>query len=89
MLGAVHYPIGIIAGDRSLLPVPAPMLPRPHDGKVSIAATHVAGLTDHMVLPVTHTLMVYDRRVIAAVLAFLAEGSFGRAMPRPVDQEVQ
>jgi len=77
-LGQVDYPLGIIAGDRALLPLSLGLLPRPHDGKVSVAATRVGGLTDHVTLPVTHTLMVYDRRVIAATLAFLREGAFDR-----------
>ena len=75
-LGSVDYPLGIIAGNRPLLPLPFNPIPRPHDGKVSIAATRVAGISDHLTLPVTHTLMVYDRRVILAALAFLKEGSF-------------
>jgi len=76
VLGAIDYPVGVIAGDRSLLPVPAAMLAPPHDGKVRIAATHAEGIADHTTLPVTHTLMVYDRRVINAALAFLAKGAF-------------
>lgn len=76
ILGTINYPVGVIAGNRSLLPVPARLLPRPHDGKVSISATHAAGVADRLTLPVTHTLMVYDRRVIAAALAFLADGAF-------------
>jgi hypothetical protein len=82
LLGIIDYPVGVIAGDRPLLPLPFRLLPLPHDGKVSIAATRVAGLADHVTLPVTHTLMVYDRRVIAAAMAFLAEGSFSRASNR-------
>ena len=79
-LGVVDYPLGIIAGDRALLPLSLGLLPRPHDGKVSIAATHVAGLADHVTLPVTHTLMVYDRRVIRAALGFLRDGAFDGAL---------
>jgi pimeloyl-ACP methyl ester carboxylesterase len=76
VLGSITYPLGIIAGDRPLFPLPLPLLSRPHDGKVSIAATRVAGLADHVTLPVTHTLMVYDRRVIAAALGCLEDGTF-------------
>ena len=77
-LGAVDYPLGVIAGDRPLLPLPFLPLPHPHDGKVSVAATQVTGLADHIVLPLTHTLMVYDRRLISATLEFLETGRFVR-----------
>lgn len=76
-LGPVDFELGVIAGDRALLRVPFAPLPAPHDGKVSVASTRVAGLSGHQVLPVSHTLMVYDRRVTRATLGFLAEGRFG------------
>jgi pimeloyl-ACP methyl ester carboxylesterase len=78
ILGSIDYPAGVIAGDRPLLPLPFKLLPRPHDGKVSLAATRVKGVTDHLRLPVTHTLMVYDSRVIVAALSFLNDGAFAR-----------
>ena len=71
--------VGIVAGCRSLDPLlPRLLLPRPNDGKVSVEATHLVGETDHIVLPVTHTLMVYDQRVLRQVLAFLDRGQFSR-----------
>ncbi len=79
MLASPHYPVGVIAGDRALDPLfPRLVVPRPNDGKVSVAATKVAGMTDHIVLPVTHTLMVYDRRVKAQVESFLLNAAFDR-----------
>jgi pimeloyl-ACP methyl ester carboxylesterase len=75
----VDFDLGIIAGNRALDPVfPRFLLPRPNDGKVAVASTRVAGMSDHMVLPVSHTLMVYDRHVIAHTLTFLENGSFSR-----------
>lgn len=79
LLGQVDYELGIIAGNRAIDPLfPRLILPRPNDGKVAVAATRVPGMTDHIVLPVPHTLMVYDRRVAAQTLAFLETGGFRR-----------
>jgi len=42
----------VIAGNRPLLNAPLSWpLPKPHDGMVSVASTHVEGETDHLILP--------------------------------------
>jgi pimeloyl-ACP methyl ester carboxylesterase len=76
-LGKADYPVGVIAGNRSIDPLfPRFLMPSPNDGKVTVSATRLHGLTDHIVLPVTHTFMVLNRAVHAQVHAFLAEGRF-------------
>lgn len=76
MLGNHGHDIGIIAGDRALDPIfPRLLLPRPNDGKVTVAATMLDG-AEHLVLPVSHTLMVYDLEVIRRTIAFLENGRF-------------
>ncbi len=73
----VDYPLGIIAGTRPLDPIfPRLLIPGRSDGKVAVAATRIDGMADHITLPVSHTLMVSDRRVITATLRFIESGSF-------------
>ncbi len=82
-LGQVDYDLGIIAGDRPFDPVLTRLLPRPNDGKVTVAATKVAGMRDHIVLPVSHTLMVLHPQVSAQVVAYIGTGRFTRAESAP------
>ena len=78
-LGSIDFDCGIIAGDRAFDPILAPLvLPTPNDGKVSVAATRIAGMRDHIVLPVQHTFMVQDVGVIAQIKVYLATGAFSR-----------
>lgn len=77
ILGAVDYELGIVAGDRALDPVfPRLLLPAPNDGKVAVEATRLTGMSGHILLPVSHTLMVNSRRVADEVLTFLEFGRF-------------
>ena len=78
-LGTVDFDCGIIAGDRPRDPIIAPLLlPAPNDGKVSVAATRIAGMRDHIVLPVQHTFMVQHAAVITQIKTYLATGAFAR-----------
>ncbi|MAG32777.1 MAG: hypothetical protein CL908_18000 [Deltaproteobacteria bacterium] len=78
-LPAPPIPFGVIAGDRWLNPVGPLWLPAPHDGTVSVASTHLAGMSDHLVLPYTHTFIMNPGEVAHQIGVFLREGRFARA----------
>ena len=71
--------LGIIAGDHPLFGLARDWLPAPHDGKVSVASTHLAGERAHLVLPFSHTWLGWRRKTAAHVTLFLREGRFDAA----------
>jgi triacylglycerol lipase len=75
-LGPLDADLGIIAGSRSLNPLFSAWIGRPSDGKVAIESTKLAGMRDHVVLPISHTWLQYRGPVIAQVKSFLREGKF-------------
>jgi len=54
----------------------------PHDGAVTVAETRLPGITDHRVLPVTHTGMLFSPAVARATAHFLRHGRFPEAADR-------
>lgn len=76
LLPVPDYPLGIIAGDRSVYPISSRFLPSPNDGRVSVASTRLHGMADHIMIPTAHPLLVRDARAIAQTVAFLRNGRF-------------
>lgn len=78
-LGAVTYPVGVIAGSSTINPILSQMLPNPDDGKVSVERTKVEGMADHIVVSVSHPFLMRNSAVIFQVKAFLKTGKFFRS----------
>lgn len=77
LLGPVDYDLGIIAGSRPLMPAAASrLLPRPCDGKVSVASTRLAGAADHIVLPLSHSMLPYHWTAHRQIRHFIEHGRF-------------
>jgi hypothetical protein len=54
----------------------------PGDGTVAVAETRAEGLADHLVLPVTHTGMLFSRAVVRQAGEFLQAGRFDHSLPQ-------
>ena len=82
-LGPAHFNVGIIAGNQTINPILSQALPGADDGKVSVDATRVEGMNDHLEMPVTHVFMMRDKEVIEQVVHYLQTGHFNRHGEEP------
>jgi len=75
-LGPVDYEVGVIAGNRSFNLLFSSLIPGPDDGRVAVESTKLVGMTDFLVLPCIHPLMMNYRQVIQQTIHFLQHGCF-------------
>jgi pimeloyl-ACP methyl ester carboxylesterase len=77
LLPAIDYPVGVIAGNRSVDPIASSFwLPRPNDGRVSVENTKLDGMTGHIVIRAAHPWLMRNEVAIAQTIAFLRDGRF-------------
>ena len=77
LLPPVDYAVGIVAGTRAVDPIAWRfVLPRPNDGRVSVARSKLDGMADHIAIKATHTGLPYHPVAISQTITFLAEGRF-------------
>ena len=75
-LGPVKFPLGVIAGDRSINWINSIIIPGSDDGKVSINRTQIDGMADHIIVHSSHPFIMKNREAINYTIAFLKSGSF-------------
>jgi pimeloyl-ACP methyl ester carboxylesterase len=77
LLLPMSYPVGIIAGNRSINPISSALfLARPNDGRVTVANTKIEGMADHIVVNTSHPWLIRHRQAIDQTIAFLRQGHF-------------
>jgi pimeloyl-ACP methyl ester carboxylesterase len=79
MFPPVDYPVGIIAGNRSVDPIMSAFLPKPHDGRVSVENTRLDGMADHIIVGTSHPWLIRNGRAIEQTITFVRDGSFHRS----------
>jgi triacylglycerol esterase/lipase EstA (alpha/beta hydrolase family) len=83
-LRSPNYPLGIIAGNRSIDPISSSFfLVGPNDGRVTIANTKIEGMTDHIVVDASHPWLIRHRPAIDQTIAFLRQGCFDHNRTTP------
>ena len=82
------YPLGVIAGTEVANPIGGELIPGEDDGTVSVASTQLEGMADFLVLPVSHTFIMYSDDVAKQVVTFLRTGRFDHTVPA-VDGELR
>ena len=72
--------VGAIAGRLPIgFGVAMRALSSPHDGTVSVAETELPGLTDHIVVPATHTGLLFSQQAADQTITFLRGARFAHA----------
>ena len=68
--------VGVVAGRMPVGLGFFARLPRPHDGTVAVEETRAEGLSDHCLVPTTHTGLLFSDEAARQTIAFLRTGHF-------------
>ncbi len=80
-LGPAPGDTGVVAGTFSFNPLFSSWLPKPNDGKVSVASARLESMRDFLTVPYSHTWLMWRKPVLRQVMAFLRAGRFDRPTP--------
>ncbi len=76
-LRAPYYPVGIIAGVSGWFNNDG-IIPGEDDGVVPVESTKIEGMTDFIILPVSHSSLPKNEEVARQTIHFLKNGSFSK-----------
>jgi pimeloyl-ACP methyl ester carboxylesterase len=82
-LGPADFEVGVIAGEVAINPVFGNVLEGKNDGAVTVESAKLEGMRDFIVVPYSHTVMLWRDEVIQQTVTFLREGKFKHAEPAP------
>jgi len=77
-LKPINFEVGIIAGNRSWIPFVSYLLKGNDDGVVSIEETKLFEMTDHIIVPHSHTFIMNFKQVIEQANYFIKQGHFNK-----------
>ncbi len=77
-LGPARFELGIVTGSRTINFFLSTLIAGEDDGKVSIENAKLEGMTDFIVVPVSHPFIMKDTAVGKQVVHFLQHGKFIR-----------
>ncbi len=75
-LGPAQFDVGVIAGDGLSNPMGLWVFDEPSDGTVAVRSTRLEGMSDFIVVPYGHTLIMRKKQVIREVIHYLSNGRF-------------
>jgi triacylglycerol lipase len=81
-LGPADFDVGVIAGAVPVNPVFGKVLAGKNDGAVTVESARLEGMRDFIVVPYSHTLMLWRSEVVDQVRTFLREGKFVHPEPK-------
>ena len=85
-LGPADFELGIITGDRTIDPISSWIIPGVDDGKVAVEHTKLEGMTDFLVVNVSHAYIMENPEVVLEVINFLKNGRFSNTGELPQDE---
>jgi len=80
-LGPADFDLGIIAGRSNINPLFTRALGTENDGAVTVQSARLEGMGDFLVVPYSHTAMLWRREVVEQTRQFLRTGRFSHPSP--------